>query len=63
MKLESKLTKTLTMTQEEFDQACKHVAENSRSVNNSHLGTYSEPSIHGFVRALSFYLFTGEGEK
>lgn len=57
MNLDVKVTRTITITQEEFEAECRYVAENGRTVHNSFLGTYSEMSVEAFIRAVSFHLF------
>ncbi len=60
MELDVKEVRTIKITDAEFRQACQHVRMNHVIILNSFLGTFEDVGIEGFIRELSFYLFTGD---
>lgn len=62
MELQVRVDKKLTISEEEFEKACMYVRGNTRQLVNSFLGTHHEPTVEEYIRALHYYLFTGESD-
>lgn len=57
------LEREVTITEEQFLRTVQDVRESSRTVTNSFLGIYEEPSLNAFINVLTHLLFNKENNK